>query len=155
MTSSNGNEATNVKADIVKQVEYYFGDFNLPQDKFLQEKIKEKDGWVDIDTMLNFKRLAKISNDPQVILDALKGSSKLMEVNVENKEIRFDMSLSYGSTSFHLTLLFQAITRLSSSRAQWQAKGRADQPDRLLQGCQQKWPTRWSHGLFWSLRKRR
>ena len=29
------------------QVEYYFGDFNLPRDKFLQEETKSDDGWVN------------------------------------------------------------------------------------------------------------
>ena len=27
-------------------MEYYFGDFNLPRDKFLQEETKSDDGWV-------------------------------------------------------------------------------------------------------------
>ena len=30
-------------------MEYYFGDFNLPRDKFLQEETKSDDGWVSFD----------------------------------------------------------------------------------------------------------
>lgn len=30
---------------IIRQVEHYFGDFNLPRDKFLLELTKENDGW--------------------------------------------------------------------------------------------------------------
>ena len=35
-----------LEAEIVRQVEHYFGDYNLPKDKFLQEQIKEDEGWV-------------------------------------------------------------------------------------------------------------
>ena len=30
-----------VDAKIVKQIEYYFGDYNLPRDKFLQQEVSE------------------------------------------------------------------------------------------------------------------
>ena len=51
------------------------------RDKFLQEQIKEDDGWVSMDTMLNFKRLSSLSNEKDVITAALKKSeSGLMEV---------------------------------------------------------------------------
>ena len=30
----------------LSQVEYYFGDFNLPRDKFLQAETKTDEGWV-------------------------------------------------------------------------------------------------------------
>ena len=40
---------------------YYFGDFNLPRDKFLLEKVKSnEDGWIEIDVMLKFQRYANI-----------------------------------------------------------------------------------------------
>ncbi|CAN8023691.1 unnamed protein product [Ixodes persulcatus] len=44
-------------AKIIKQIEYYFGDFNLPRDKFLREKVKLDEGWVPIETLLTFNRL--------------------------------------------------------------------------------------------------
>ncbi|XP_004417755.1 PREDICTED: lupus La protein homolog, partial [Odobenus rosmarus divergens] len=34
-----------LKAKICHQIEYYFGDFNLPRDKFLKEQIKLDEGW--------------------------------------------------------------------------------------------------------------
>jgi len=51
--ATNGNSehkgaVTGLDKDIIKQVAYYFGDFNLPRDKFLQEKLKENsEGWID------------------------------------------------------------------------------------------------------------
>ena len=72
------------------QVSYYFGDFNLPRDKFLQEQLKSnEEGWIGIDIMLKFQRLSKICEDGDLILKALKKSEgKLLEVDLENKKLR-------------------------------------------------------------------
>lgn len=74
---------------IRRQIEYYFGDINLPRDKFLQEKIKEDDGWVSLDVLLTFKRLASLTTDQDVIVKALeKSENKLVEVSEDKKKIR-------------------------------------------------------------------
>merc|ERR1712110_1176941 len=62
--SENGSNGTATSVDvenrIIQQVEYYFGDFNLPRDKFLQEQLKNnEEGWIGIDVMLKFQRLKK------------------------------------------------------------------------------------------------
>lgn len=78
-----------LEAKIVRQIEHYFGDYNLPRDKFLKETIKEDDGWVPMDTMLKFQRLAALSADAKVIMAALKkGGSGLMEVDEDKHKIR-------------------------------------------------------------------
>jgi len=78
-----------INAKIVRQIEHYFGDYNLPRDKFLKETIKTDDGWVPMETMLNFQRLAALSTDSKVIMAALKkGGSGLMEVDEDNQKIR-------------------------------------------------------------------
>lgn len=69
--------------------QYYFGDFNLPRDKFLKEQIALDDGWIPIATMLKFARLSQLTKSPQVIFSALKKSpSGLMEVNESASKIR-------------------------------------------------------------------
>lgn len=74
---------------IIKQIEYYFGDINLPRDKFLQEKIKEDDGWIPLDVLLTFKRLANLSSDQEVIAKAVeKSESGLVEVSEDKKKLR-------------------------------------------------------------------
>ena len=74
---------------IIRQIEYYFGDFNLPRDKFLSEETKADDGWVSMETMLKFKRLVELSNDASVIVAALKKSkADLMDVADDNSKIR-------------------------------------------------------------------
>jgi len=84
-----GDGPTDLDKKIIRQIEYYFGDMNLPRDKFLQEKIKEEDGWVTLDVMLNFNRLKSISDDKELIAKALrKSTSGLIEVSEDSTKIR-------------------------------------------------------------------
>lgn len=88
-TNGTSSEQTALEAKIVKQIEYYFGDYNLPRDKFLQEEIKKDDGWITLETMTKFKRLASLTTDYDVIVAALKkSSSDLMEIHEDNQKIR-------------------------------------------------------------------
>lgn len=52
----------------------------MPRDKFLQEQIKLEDGWVPLEIMLKFKRLANLTTDSDVIVTAVE-ESKLIEVS--------------------------------------------------------------------------
>lgn len=94
-SSENGAAATDLEKKIIRQVEHYFGDYNLPRDKFLQEAVKLEDGWVDMETMLKFKRLAQLSEDADVILAALKKSpAGMMETSGEGKTAKLRRSPS-------------------------------------------------------------
>ncbi|BFY97837.1 hypothetical protein BsWGS_00877 [Bradybaena similaris] len=89
MTESSSDAVTASEARIIKQIEYYFSDFNLLRKKFLSKKIQEDDGWVTMDTMLTFNRLKEITDDAQRIVAALKKSSSgLMEVSEQGDKIR-------------------------------------------------------------------
>ncbi|CAN7999327.1 unnamed protein product [Ixodes pacificus] len=74
-------------AKIIKQIEYYFGDFNLPRDKFLREKVKLDEGWVPIETLLTFNRLKSLTEDESKVADAVRQSS-LLEVSDDGKKVR-------------------------------------------------------------------
>lgn len=77
-------------AKIIKQVEYYFSDNNLPRDDFLLGVVKaSEEGWVPLTTLVSFQRLKALSTDTKVIADALRASSNnLLEVNAEGTEVR-------------------------------------------------------------------
>ncbi|OBS70952.1 hypothetical protein A6R68_00509 [Neotoma lepida] len=78
-----------LEAKICHQIEYYFGDFNLPRDKFLKEQIKLDEGWVPLDIMIKFNRLNRLTTDFNVIVQALsKSKAKLMEVSADKTKIR-------------------------------------------------------------------
>merc|ERR1712154_27428 len=88
-TEKNGKAISDVDAKVIKQIEYYFGDHNLMKDKFMKEKITEDDGWIPLATMLTFNRLKQITEDSNIICEALrKSESGLMEVNEANDKIR-------------------------------------------------------------------
>lgn len=59
----------------------------MQRDKFLIEQTKLDDGWVPMTIMLNFKMLASMSQEPDVILKAIE-LSKLMEISEDKKKIR-------------------------------------------------------------------
>nr|XP_002119316.1 lupus La protein homolog [Ciona intestinalis] len=83
------NGADQLGKRLIRQIEFYFGDFNLHRDKFMQEEMKKNDGWFTMDTMLKFKRLSSMCSEPGTILAALKQSkSGLMEIDIENQSIR-------------------------------------------------------------------
>ena len=75
-------------ANVLFQIEHYFGDFNLPKDKFLLEQTKINDGWVSMETMLKFKRLAALCDDAATICDILATANGLMEVDAAGSRIR-------------------------------------------------------------------
>lgn len=79
-----------LESDIIRQVEYYFGDANLRRDKFLLEQIgKDEDGWVPFSVLLTFKRLAALSTDIEVIANALmKSEEGLVEISEDKTKIR-------------------------------------------------------------------
>ncbi|XP_077304083.1 lupus La protein isoform X2 [Lithobates pipiens] len=84
-------QASDLDIKISQQVEYYFGDHNLPRDKFLKEQISLDDGWVPLETMIKFNRLSNLTTDFGIILGALKKSKTgLLEIDEENSKIRRD-----------------------------------------------------------------
>ncbi|XP_013381117.1 lupus La protein homolog [Lingula anatina] len=90
-TASNGggDAPTDLERKIIKQIEYYFGDLNLGKDKFMQQHIKEDDGWISLETLITFNRLKALSTDFEVICSALaKSSSGLMEISEDHKKVR-------------------------------------------------------------------
>lgn len=83
------DEVAQCEAKIVKQLEFYFSDANLPYDKFLQNETKTDDGWVKISVLLTFKRLAAISENPTLIVSAIKNATQsILEVDDSNEKIR-------------------------------------------------------------------
>uniref|UniRef100_A0A914E6J5 Uncharacterized protein n=1 Tax=Acrobeloides nanus TaxID=290746 RepID=A0A914E6J5_9BILA len=89
LKTKNGQEAPapELSQKIIEQVEYYFGDINLPRDKFLQDEIKKGDGWVALETMLKFNRLKQLTKDTYQISNALQ-DSLLIQVSGDMKKIR-------------------------------------------------------------------
>lgn len=71
---------------ILKQVEFYFSDSNLPRDKFLKEEISKNNGGVAVSTIASFARIKALTENQDTIIEALK-DSKLVRVT-EDKMIQ-------------------------------------------------------------------
>ncbi|XP_047059794.1 la-related protein 6A-like isoform X2 [Lolium rigidum] len=73
---------------IVKQVEYYFSDENLPTDEFMLKFVKKnKDGFVPVGVIASFRKMKKLVQDQSIIEAALRTSSKLV-VSSNGKRVR-------------------------------------------------------------------
>ncbi|XP_028417414.1 lupus La protein homolog B-like [Dendronephthya gigantea] len=84
---SSPEKSASFEKKIAKQIEYYFGDKNLPKDKFLLQKLEEDNGWVTMDCLMTFARLKTMVYD--LIGHALRThGTGLMEINEENTKMR-------------------------------------------------------------------
>lgn len=75
---------------IIKQMEYYFGDVNLPRDRYLQEQIKlDNDGWVALAVFTRFNRLKALTTNHNIIQKALKkAESGLINISKDGVFVR-------------------------------------------------------------------
>lgn len=70
---TNATASDEIIQKIIKQVEFYFGDHNLPKDKFLSSEVSKNDGgYVRISTIASFARMKALSTDIEVIKTALR-----------------------------------------------------------------------------------
>ncbi|KAF8113372.1 hypothetical protein N665_0050s0030 [Sinapis alba] len=74
-------EKLDLKDRIIKQIEYYFSDENLENDRYLISLMDEQ-GWVPTKTIADFKRVKMMTTDVEFIVYAL-GYSKSVEVQGE------------------------------------------------------------------------
>ncbi|XP_057802054.1 la-related protein 1A isoform X2 [Salvia miltiorrhiza] len=65
-----------LRANIVKQIEYYFSDKNLQTDHHLIS-LMDNQGWVPVSLIADFKRVKRMTTDIPFILDALQASEAI------------------------------------------------------------------------------
>ncbi|XP_042005150.1 la-related protein 6A-like [Salvia splendens] len=68
-----------LRRKIIKQVEYYFSDENLPNDKFMLKYVtRNVEGFVPIGVVASFRKMKKLTKDTSWIVAALKESTFLV-----------------------------------------------------------------------------
>ncbi|KAL3344990.1 hypothetical protein AABB24_024104, partial [Solanum stoloniferum] len=73
---------------IVKQVEYYFSDENLPTDKFLLKYVtRDKEGFVPVKVIASFRKVKKLTKETSIIAAALRESS-LLVVSRDGRKVK-------------------------------------------------------------------
>ncbi|GFP94235.1 la-related protein 1a [Phtheirospermum japonicum] len=73
-----------LRANIVKQIEYYFSDQNLETDPYLRS-LMDSQGWIPISTIADFKRVKRMNADIPFILDALQASET---IEIQGEKVR-------------------------------------------------------------------
>lgn len=88
-----------LRADIVKQIEYYFSIENLQKDHHLISLMDDQ-GWVPITKIADFNRVKRMTTSVPFILDALQGSS-VVEVQGDRVRKRDDWSKWVMASGLH------------------------------------------------------
>ncbi|XVF27340.1 hypothetical protein REPUB_Repub14bG0098800 [Reevesia pubescens] len=87
-SSETGVLTDDLKKKIIKQVEYYFSDANLPTDRYMMSLIKKnKEGFVPISIIASFRKTKKLTTSYPSIAAALKESS-LLVVSSDGKKVK-------------------------------------------------------------------
>lgn len=71
-------------ARIVSQIDYYFSNENLVKDTYLRKNMDEQ-GWVPVSLIAGFKKVLYLTDNVQLILDAMRSSTM---VEVQGNKIR-------------------------------------------------------------------
>ena len=106
---------------ISRQIEFYFGDLNLPKDKFLLTKISETaDGWVPISIIADFSRikvhLGNINTEQEkyAAIKAALVSSSIVEVNEDGTALRRKKALSITRDDLKASLYVKGFPKNAS-----------------------------------------
>lgn len=70
-----------------QQIEFYFCDLNLIQDKFLRGVVETQGGWVPVDTLIGFNNVKKLAGTKDDVVKALRESTAL-EVRDDGEAVK-------------------------------------------------------------------
>jgi len=75
-----------ISKECLKQIEFYFSEFNYPYDRFLRTMAEKNDGWVPISSVATFNRMKKFRPIEKVI-DTLR-TSDILEVSEDGENVK-------------------------------------------------------------------
>ncbi|KAJ3695346.1 hypothetical protein LUZ60_000723 [Juncus effusus] len=85
---ADGGLTDELRAQIIRQVEYYFSDENLPTDKFMLKYVKRDKGFVPIGVIASFRKMKKlVKDDISLIVSALSSSTQIV-ISSDGKKVR-------------------------------------------------------------------
>ncbi|KAI8913793.1 hypothetical protein DFJ77DRAFT_440711 [Powellomyces hirtus] len=83
-----GVSESELQTQILRQVEYYMGDENYPNDRYLKQVESLHQGWIPIHVICAFRKLRALSENKKLIVNALRKSESLLEVSSDGKRLR-------------------------------------------------------------------
>lgn len=75
-----------VESQCLKQVEFYFSEFNYPFDRFLKTTAEKNEGWVPISTVASFNRMKRFRPVDEVVKILRK--STVLEVSADGENVK-------------------------------------------------------------------
>ncbi|MEN2497514.1 MAG: hypothetical protein MHMPM18_001888 [Marteilia pararefringens] len=75
-----------IEAKLCRQLEFYFSNYNLAYDNFMESTMRANDGYVDCETFLKFNKVKQLVSDTESIVKAAELSQKL-KLNDEKTKI--------------------------------------------------------------------
>mmetsp|Transcript_872 Transcript_872/g.1245 ORF Transcript_872/g.1245 Transcript_872/m.1245 type:complete len:546 (+) Transcript_872:192-1829(+) len=98
-----------LKSQILKQVDFYFGDSNFRRDKFLLERTsQDPEKYLPLSVLLTFKKLRQLTEDEAVVVEAV-ASSEVVEISEDKKKIRRKHPLPENDDSAERTVLIKGL----------------------------------------------
>lgn len=97
-----------VKSKILNQVEFYFSDSNLLNDRFLFTTQQANDGWVPISILSQFQRMKKY-RPIELIVEALRGSEDVLEVSKDGEMVRRKVPLPTDQNQVQLGIAKRSV----------------------------------------------
>lgn len=82
-----GGTGFTVMDNLRQQIEFYFCDLNLIQDKFLRGVVETQGGWVPVDTLIGFNNVKKLAGTKDDVVKALRESTAL-EVRDDGEAVK-------------------------------------------------------------------
>ncbi|OUT20735.1 hypothetical protein CAS74_004402 [Pichia kudriavzevii] len=102
-------------SQILNQVEFYFSDSNLLNDRFLFTTQNANDGWVPIQTISQFERMKKY-RPIETIVEALRKSQELLEVSENGEMVRRKIPLPKNYNEIQLNINKRSVFLLEFFR---------------------------------------
>ena len=106
--TKNTEDKEEVKSKILNQVEFYFSDSNLLNDRFLFTTQQANDGWVPISILSQFQRMKKY-RPIELIVEALRGSEDVLEVSKDGEMVRRKIPLPTDQNQVQLGIAKRSV----------------------------------------------
>ncbi|AMD18505.1 HBL397Wp [Eremothecium sinecaudum] len=105
-----------VELQCMKQVEFYFSEFNYPFDKFLKTTAEKNEGWVPITTIASFNRMKKFRPVDEVVKTLRKSTVLEVSADGENVKRRVMLNLEDRKSRNERTLAVMNFPRLDDEK---------------------------------------
>ncbi|AET38470.1 tRNA maturation protein LHP1 Ecym_2771 [Eremothecium cymbalariae DBVPG len=105
-----------VEKQCLKQVEFYFSEYNFPFDKFLRSTAEKNEGWVPITTVASFNRMKKFRPVDEVVKTLRKSTVLEVSADGENVKRRVPLNLEHKKVRSERTLAVMNFPRLDDDK---------------------------------------